>query len=420
MNLSCLTFRLDRVERRTSTTTLSHFYLRDTCNGEGGVMSSRWGLWLVTLIYFISSLGSIAIVKFLNYQLCFHSWVVVALLSCSTWILSCPLHYGLMLWEDVTVGVTGKQLRLYFVIAIGLSLVELLNSLSMSVLPGSWYAFLKGSDVGFSMALSHWILEKSYHWGQIVGAGFVMGGIGMVFALGHMSLPSDDVQPVSLTVAALLCLAGAYLNSACSVIVEATLKQTLHEEESRILSLQNVDHSAPSKILLANAYFMWTSLFSFLLLIIPAVVSGQLQGILQHADEQAELCHADEATPPSKYVVTTVLIGMLSLLTGSRFGERLSKHWICVADSAVTFHMVQAARRISAVFLLALLFDEALPSSMVLGSLCSAVGFGLHSWYDGPVGALDLAIPRHQYEMVATTIEKADALLGQHEGIHKE
>lgn len=380
-------------------------------------MSYSLGLWLATLIYSITSLGSIAIVKFLNYELCFHSWVVVALLSCSTWILSCPLHYGLILWEDVSVAVTWKQLRLYCVIAIGLSLVELLNALSMSALPGSWYSFLKGADVGFSMVLSYWILRKSYCWGQIVGAGLVMGGIGIVFALGHMTLPSDEDRPVSLTVASILCLGGAFLNSACAVIIEATLKQTLQEEEARIVSLQNVDHAAPSKLLLANAYFMWTSFFSFLLLLIPSILSGQLQGIFQKADEQAKRCRAGET---KVLVVATLLITMLLLLTCSRFAERLSKHWICFADSAVSFHFVQAARRLTAVFLLAVLFHETLPSSMVLGSLCSAIGFVMHSWYDGR-GALESTLPRHQYELVTTNpIEKPDTILELYDGTHKE
>jgi hypothetical protein len=106
-----------------------------------------FGLLVGILTYFVSSLGGIAIVKFLNYFLCFRSWLLFALLSRSTWLLSCPLHGGLQRWEDVSLRVTTRQLRLYFVIAFGLSMVELCNAFSMSILPGSWYALLKGSDV---------------------------------------------------------------------------------------------------------------------------------------------------------------------------------------------------------------------------------------------------------------------------------
>ncbi len=379
--------------------------------------STLLGLLIGTLTYFVSSLGSIAIVKFLNYRLCFQSWVLVALLSCSTWVLSGPLHWGLTFREDVSLGMTWKQLRLYFFIAIGLSVVELLNSLAMSVLPGSWYAFLKGSDVGFSMILSHWMLGKSYHWGQIVGAGFVMGGIGMVFALGSLTAPIDDDRTVSLLVASLLCLCGAYLNSACAVIIEATLKQTLHEEEIR--TLVHVDHAPPSKLLLSNAYFLWTSFLSFLLLIIPSILSGQLQGVFQETDEQAEVCHGMDISTKN---VNTILISMFVLLVVSRFGERLSKHWICVYDSAVTFHLVQAARRLSAVFLLAALFQEAFPPSMVVGSFCSAIGFAMHFLYGRVNEGIELLIPAaaHEYELVASTAEDLHSTSGQHNGIHKE
>lgn len=377
------------------------------------ISSSSLSLAIGTLTYFVSSLGSIAIVKFLNYELCFHSWIVVALLSCSTWCLSVPLHWGLTTWEDVSWTISWKQLRLYFFIAIGLSMVELLNSLSMSVLPGSWYAFLKGSDVGFSMILSRWMLDKSYHCGQIVGAGFVMGGIGMVFALGSLTLPADEDRSVSLLVASLLCLCGAYLNSACAVIIEATLKQTLHEEEAR--TLVHRDHVPPSKLLLSNAYFMWTSLLSFFLLIVPSVLSGQLQGIFQEADERAENCHAMELSTSS---INKILLSMLSLLGVSRFGERLSKHWICVSDSAVTFHLIQAGRRLSAVYFLAALFNESFPHSMVVGSIFSAVGFALHFWFgrleSDPESAIRSAA--HEYELVAATALDLDV----HNGIHKE
>ena len=66
---------------------------------------------------------------------------------------------------------------------------------------------------------------------------------------------------------------------------------------------------------------------------------------------------------------------MLSLLTISRFGERICKHYICFIDSAVTFSIVQAARRLSAIYILAILFHEDFPSSLVIGSILCTIGF---------------------------------------------
>jgi hypothetical protein len=237
----------------------------------------------VIFAYFISSLDGIAIVKFLNYHFCFTSWLLFALLSRSTWVLSIPLHVGLQALEGMKIGVSFKQLRLYFFIAVGLSLVELLNSLSMSILPGSWYALLKGSDVGFSMALSHLILGKKYKSGQVVAVVFVMGGIGMVVLLGPPSAPahhgsSSETEYVSRSVAAGICLGGVFMNAFCAVLTEATLKQTLEEEEKRLLEQQiiNETHYPPSELLLSNAYSMWTTLFSFGILLVPVLWSGQL------------------------------------------------------------------------------------------------------------------------------------------------
>ncbi len=233
-------------------------------------------LFLGIASYFLSSLGGIAIVKFLNYKCCFTSWILIALISMSSWILSFPLNLALERRENVRLIVSWKQLRLYFLLSIGLSVVELLNSLSMSALPGSWYALLKSSNIGFSMILSCCLLDKSYHWGQILGSGLVMGGVGVVFVLSSKSpVTSTDTQSVSLTFASLIALAGAFLNAVCNVITEATLKQTHTEEEDRMVDGMESSFAAPSQLLLSNSFSAWTSLFSFLLLVLPTILFGE-------------------------------------------------------------------------------------------------------------------------------------------------
>jgi hypothetical protein len=333
-------------------------------------------------------------------------------------LLACPLHWGLQRWEDVSLEVTRKQLRLYFFLSIGLAIVELLNALSMSILPGSWYALLKGSDIGFSMALSRWVLGKRYHFGQTIGSGLVMGGIGIAFILGPSSSPTKETpgevvadNSFSLTVASALCLCGACLNAGCAVLTEATLKETLKEEEHRTIRCGNC--ASPSKLLLSNAYSMWTTLFSFSISSVPAILSGQLQGAFQDANIFAEPCSHDDSSAVSN--ASALFTSMLLLLGVSRFGERLSKHWICVADSAITFSLVQAARRLSGIFILAALFQEVFPRSMTVGSSCSAIGFALHCWYSRVAAAdeedsASRRLARHEYELVETAAEQHDEM----------
>jgi hypothetical protein len=259
------------------------------------------------------------------------------------------------------------------------------------------------------MALSRWILGRRYKSGQMLGAGFVMAGIGMVFLLGspsHVKENRGEVMTedssISLTVAAAFCVCGACLNAACAVLTEAALKQTLKEEEQRMITCGE-NAAAPSKLLLSNAYSMWTTLFAFALLSLPAILSGQLQGAFQSSsNELGEACKLGDDDSSSRLTCMLLLLGVM------RFGERLSKHWICVSDSAVTFSLVQAARRLSGVFILAAVCREAFPQSMIAGSLSSAIGLAMHVWYGRPAAADEEEASsthksaRHEYELVTT------------------
>jgi len=427
------------------------------------------------LIYFVSSLGGVAIVKFLNYHNCFESWSAFALFSRSTWLLSVPLHWLLQWKEGMYVGgsccsLSKVQFRIYVLISIGLSLVELVNSLSMTALPGSWYALLKGSDVGWSMLLSRLILKKTYCPSQVISSCLIMGGIGIVFVFGAPSnktkadsSPSldnsgtfddddDDTDMISvslknqtsLTFAACLCLFGAFLNALCAVWTEATLKATLAEEEERLMrvhmstlpSAQEKDddnseplpttRKTPSKLLVSNAYSMWTTYLCFCILILPASLTGQIQHLSldvvdlcgvesqsDNIDQQKEDHSTFSNISTSISAPVLVIIMWLSLIGVSRFFERLSKYWICVCESAMTFSLIQAARRLLAVFVLAWLFGESFPLSMWAGASCSATGFLLNYWSatKGDLGGnMQNHIDNHscegqkqQYELVPTS-----------------
>ena len=320
--------------------------------------------------------------KLLNYRYCFTSWTVLALLSRSTWVLSLLLHLFLQHREQFRLSFSFTQLKLYTSVAVGLSIVELFNSTSMSLLPGSLYMLLKGSDVGWSMTLSYVVLHKRYKIGQILAALLIMAGIGLVFVLSHQDGGEEGI-PLSPS---LLCLTGAFLNALCAVGTEALLKQTLQQEEQRLLTQQQQQQQQPpSKLLLSNAYSMWTSFFSFLLLMIPISVKTILYNNHQETAEQAHPLFAgcEDTTANNNTKHAQVMIPMLLLLAClglSRFIERLSKHFICVVDSAMTFSIVQAARRLSGVYIIAILFGESFSAAMIGGSLVSSLGFALHGW----------------------------------------
>ena len=403
-------------------------------------------------MYFVSSLGGVAIVKFMNYHYDFTSWWFFALASRSTWILSLGLHGGLVLFQQhhkSTFLPSLAQVRIYGLVAMGLSVVELFNSYSMSILPGSLYMMLKGSDVGWSMLLSYLCLpansdnaniaKKRYTWGQVTAAGLIMAGIAMVFLLddGSIILRNKQVEDenddcfdnskltvsasttttttdhitdsystasTSIMRAAILCLVGAFLNALCSVGTEAMLKKTLQQEEERLrrqLHHENGDNDKsydsemplqPSKLFLSNAYSMWTSFFSFVLLGIPALwkeLSSRNTGNIDSSANSLLPSLSSPDTPIATLTTTTInpgdaMVGLcLVLLILSRFLERLAKYIICVFDSAVTFSVVQAARRWSGIYIVGILFHryEHLLASrgMLVGSLISGLGFLLHA-----------------------------------------
>ena len=73
-------------------------------------------------------------------------------------------------------------------------------------------------------------------------------------------------------------------------------------------------------------------------------------------------------------IIVGICLGLLGL---SRFLERLCKHWICICDSAVTFSIVQAARRVLGVYIIGFIFHEPFSQGLWIGSICSGIGFYL-------------------------------------------
>jgi drug/metabolite transporter (DMT)-like permease len=319
-------------------------------------------------------------------------------------------------------------------------MVELVNSWSMSALPGSLYMLLKGSDVGWSMGLSYCILHKKYSQPQVLAAAMVMSGIGLVFFLDdneEEEINNKNVKAIdenkapqensSWWTASTLCLGGAFLNAFCSILTEATLKKTLVQEETRLLEQQQ---QSPSKLLLSNFFSMYTSFFSFVLLTVPLFVSwvtttstnNSLQESMQVASSSSSSsCHAgqddtmeeeeNDTTARTTGTTTAALVVIflcLILLALSRFAERIAKYWICVCDSAMTFSLVQAARRLSGVFVIAALFGEPFSSTMLIGSLVSGMGFFLHYWcsnssQQSTESAANDQDKDHKYELVKSS-----------------
>ena len=350
---------------------------------------SRWyscfeGLDTIVAIatYAVSSLGGVATVKLLNYQFCFSAFLPLALLSRSTWILALPLQLVLERQHEVKLGISMKQAVLYALIALGLSAVEICNALSMAVLPGSLYALIKGADIGLSMSLSRLILNKHYPGIQIFAAFLIMGGIVLTFFIGAPQPTHAHAQAtesasksafgVSQQGAALLCFLGALLNALLTVITEGILKESLRAEQvfAANAKVESASDASGLKLLFANHYALWTTTFSCLILALPALVSGEFG----HMSFESSCKETEMRSGVSR------LLFALCLLTvaATRFTERLSKHYICVRESAAVFSIVQAARRIFGMFLIALLFQEQLPPSLLGGAVCSGVGFFLH------------------------------------------
>jgi len=276
---------------------------------------------------------------------------------------------------------------------------------------------LKGSDVGWSMILSYFMLKKScYSVTEMVAAALIMLGIGAVLVLDmidssiHSQSSEVSNTGISVSTAAILCLGGALLNSLCSVVTEAVLKQILQEEQDR-LCLQTQHSSAPpSKLLLSNAYSMYTSFFSFVLLLPLALFSRKDQNkenqYLSIDSNSTTICpdmmNEDDADPS---VMVRLAIGLcLTLLAISRFLERLCKHFICVYDSAVTFSMVQAARRWLGIFIVGFIFHEDFANGMIFGSLISGVGFALH----GHDASRITGNKQHDYKKLASNLSDTD------------
>ena len=314
-------------------------------------LMTRLDLALSILIYAASSVGGVVIVKHLNYTFCFSSAFVLAMVSRSTWVLALLLHAYLQMRYRIRLGISGKQLALYVGIAFGLSAVEGCNALSMAVLPGSWYALIKGSDVVFSMVLSAIFLQKRYPVEQVVAAGFIFGGISLVFVLGAprpaaahahaTAIASRNAANITQGVAAGACVAGALLNALMTVVTEGVLKETLRLENERLLSeggagMASEGNGPAHKLLLSNAYAMWTTMLSFGVLVGASAVAGDLG----HWPAPDASCANPSATPSA--TTTAVAMGLCLALVGlTRFAERLSKHYICVRDSAMTFSVIQ-------------------------------------------------------------------------------
>ena len=370
--------------------------------GRSNIIMKVWDLVVAIIAYFVASLGGVAIVKFLNYHFCFSSWLILALLSRATWLLAAPLAGYLRRRDEGESSsscgswiMSAKQLQIYIVVAVGLSVVEVLNTMSMTVLPGSLYALIKGTDVVWSMILSRLVLRKSYSQYQVLAVLVIAVGIGAVVmeppetAKSHSEATEKAMQSTHVTnssMAAILCLLGAFCNSLLSVITEATLKDMLRAEQERVL-LQTKGQRQPSKLLLSNEYAMWTSFFAFFLLMGSAVIEGEFSGEISNIRFEQLSCPNNDTLDKKPDINDNdsqadrlFFILSLTFVTLSRFAERWTKHWICVRDSAMTFSIVQAARRLLGIFILAALFGEAFPRSMVVGSVLAGMGFTLHTW----------------------------------------
>jgi hypothetical protein len=135
----------------------------------------------------------------------------------------------------------------------------------------------------------------------------------------------NHIVDIPVSVAAGICLMGAFLDALCAVVTEVTLESTLKEEEERDVLLQGSKNGAPSKLLLSNAYSMWTTLF--LIMIVPVLISNKPPFVTMVSSCQTQVGKdLEEITSSATSIVATTVCLLLILVGLSRFVERLFKH----------------------------------------------------------------------------------------------
>lgn len=282
------------------------------------------------------------------------------------------------------LGCSAKQALIYAVIALGLSAVEVCNVFSMIVLPASWYALMKGSDVAFSLILSRMLLHKRFPWEQNVAAACLFLGVAVAVAFGVPITSSHEEAAqaaskrthISRNTAAWLSLLAAFLGSLMTVVADGFLKKRLQDEESKNVASGHGDVTPiSSELLLSNFYSMSTTAFSFLVLVLPFLISDESRllssGVLSTSSNE---CAAGTHRQSSDvgFWSLVVLIGL------TRFLEKNCKYYMTLRESAFFFSVVQSARRLIGVFVLAGFLGEHLSEGTYLGAALSILGFALY------------------------------------------
>ena len=348
--------------------------------------------------YFACSWGGIISVKLLNYQLLIAWPLVLAVASRSTWTLSLALHLALRdapAAKPAQCGTSScrwQKVLAYAMMGVGLAVSEVCNIVSMTVLPGSLYALLKGSDLSFNLLLSKLVLRKSFGAPQYAATVLVSAGVALNFfwqtgpAEQHAQAVANAERQagVAYGTAVWMAVLAAFLNTLVTVCSERFLKPYLTPAQcsSKAVSGLSPPHtpseaqsrcSAPEGLLLANQFGMYTSFACFVCLLATFMLDGARFSAPVHS----------AATSPALLSSGAVLLAFaacISLLVLARFGERLVKYWMISIHSSFFFNTTQALRRTSGVFVLGLLFDEVLTWQMLSGAVLCAAGFSLSLW----------------------------------------
>eukprot|EP00747_Dinoflagellata_sp_TGD_P180302 gnl/TRDRNA2_/TRDRNA2_32535_c0_seq1.p1 gnl/TRDRNA2_/TRDRNA2_32535_c0~~gnl/TRDRNA2_/TRDRNA2_32535_c0_seq1.p1 ORF type:complete len:413 (+),score=52.82 gnl/TRDRNA2_/TRDRNA2_32535_c0_seq1:118-1356(+) len=354
----------------------------------------RTDVVIAVLAYVTSSLGAVGVVKCLNYHFCFSEPWFLAMACRSTFLLSLPLHLFLT-WRNNVIrpGFSTKRVFIYVTVGLALSAVEACNMLSMIMLPGSWYAMIKGSDVGFSLVLSRVLLKKNFPPLQNAAAVLLFLGVtvGAVFGVPvsseHMDATREASKETHLSqeAAAWLSLFGTFLSALVTVLTDGFLKKRLKEEERSLLASTNIasvtnsandrGSEASMQLLMSNAYSMNTTFVSFIVLGLPFGLSDEASR-LQLASVPS--CQKNAGAPTSWSSSQVTFLTLIALVGLTRFAERILKYYMTLRESAFFFSVVQSFRRLIGVFVLAFCLGESLSTATCVGAGICMIGFILY------------------------------------------
>lgn len=385
------------------------------------------GVVVPGLIFIAAQTTGVIAIKCLNYVFCFSLFWVVAMSNAAAWVFALVFHLWLMFRYRVHLIVPIRKAGIFFAVGAIQCVIEVCNGLSVTVLPGSAYTVIKSSELPSAILLSWLILKKTPSVNSIVAAALIVGGIALIFSLGppevapahsRSAAAALDSTHVSLMLAAAVGCLASFCGALNSIFIETVLKWELKATDlgEPHFGLARTDgqskDSLHSSVAANNALLLYSRLSCFIILIAPAMMTGQLQRLPDAGSHCNEVDSLEKGLDIdmsrwSQWIATrlaqvfqdggkhmegfgrgsgpaitapaiTIIVLLLTFVAFRAFCGSLAQTVICARWSAVSFQFIQAANRLTTIVMVAWVYGELLPLSFLLGAFCCAAGFGVH------------------------------------------